>query len=153
MKAQTEIFGLAIVVLLLSVWLLFAIGFMAKKEPANREFAQIEIGYNLLSAMLGTTTGCSGLTVTELIEDCAENNEINCGSDADPLYSCTYVRGFIENEILIKTLNIWRYNYYLVISTPAIAPIGEQCQGEKRAFIYLIPTDVGDVKATLYLCG
>lgn len=154
MKAQTEIFGLAIVVLLLSVGLLFAIGFMTKKEPSTikKEFTQTEVGYNFLGVMLETTTDCDDLSVTELIKDCAEN-DVGSRRSCDYGNSCEHVEYLLQEFFLRKTLNKWGYNYNLTIQGADIDSISNHpCKGEKKASTYIVPTDVGNVNVKLYLC-
>ena len=149
-RAQTEIFGLAIVVLLISVGFLFAVGFFVQKPSTfKKEFALTEIGANLLNALLKVTVmECNNLEMTELIQDCAENDEAN-QIDCDPTTptidgSCQSIQGLIP-IIFFNTLDKWgyidneghkKYKLTMEIKNPqreVITPIGEDCSGAKKA--------------------
>lgn len=180
-KGQTEIFGLAIVVLLISVGFLFAIGFFAQKpSEIKKEFAQTEIGSNLLSSMLKVTVvDCNNLEMTELIQDCAENPEEANQIDCDPTTqgtmgdegSCQSIQA-LAVLIFSNTLDKWGYkNYQLrmqkisqagleyLIQPDLDPPNGiviskGTCSGAKKASPpYIIPAENSDVWVVLYLCG
>lgn len=159
-KAQTEIFGLVIVVLLISIGLLFAVNFMLNKEKPDlkKEFTETEIGYNVLYTTLGTTTGCQDLTVAQLIQDCYENKDssstISCGSEGD---SCSYFQTLINDTLFKKTLVKWGYKYNLIVpiyldsSNPTIIIKNADYAGERKEFNYPLPTNRGELKVTLIL--
>ncbi len=73
-RSQMEIMGIAIVVVILSIVILFVIRWSILKEPVQykKEFAQSEIATNLVNTMLSTTTECNEVTFSELFQDCAE---------------------------------------------------------------------------------
>ena len=157
-RAQTEVFGLVIIVLLLSVGLLFAIGFMAKKEPVSfrKQFLQTEISYNLLEAILETTvildqtSYCHNLRITELIQDCYENQgyTLSCTpTQIPPQDSCSYAETLINDTLLRNTLDKWGYKYQLIFSGTQIPEISNApCTGERKAITYVIPTRMGNVE-------
>ncbi len=72
-RSQMEIMGIAIVVVIISIVILFVVRWGILKEPVQhkKEFAQSEIATNLVNTMLSTTTGCKGMTFNELFQDCA----------------------------------------------------------------------------------
>lgn len=159
MRAQTEILGIAVVILLVSVGLLFVLGYAVNKEkPTHREeFVKVEIGYNMIFAVLETTTPCwGGLSVRDLVKDCAEKNfpedRIQCFSQD----SCAYAEAFIKENIFQKTLDTWGYqdSYSFIIDFPPYSAqdivIGTTKQGERIPINYQIPTNAGDVTVKLY---
>jgi len=172
MKAQTEIFGLIVIVLLVTVGLLFAVGFLVKKPPATlkQDYQSSEVGYNTLAAILGTNivdvqagtpTFCHQLTVTELIQDCAENNpsyQLSCGASASPELSCEYIEKLINGTFFRETLDKWHYKYQLTIkssvpSAPTVIKVLKNAEcTERKRITYIVPSKIGDLEIYLDLC-
>lgn len=168
-KGQTEIFGLVVIILLISVAMLFVITFLIKKEPSTlkKEFQQEEIGANWLNAFLKTTAAeCNGADMTDLIIDCAENHEtplITCNSGVDT--SCNYL--YDKSQYLLGvSLDTWgytKYNLYMekkpnypgLIDDKYIINKVEHCSRntEKRVSPYIIPVSAGQVNVKLEICS
>jgi hypothetical protein len=74
-KSQAEIMGIAIVMVLIMIGILFVIQFIVVPEGDNikKTYSQKELSSNFLNAILKTTTSCNNMRMTELIQDCAEN--------------------------------------------------------------------------------
>jgi len=101
-KAQTEILGLAIVVILLTLVALVALKFFVTREPADtrKRYLQSELATSFLSTLLKTSSGCSKTTFEELLQDCAQGMRIECTDPDNPLStvdSCVYA----ENRITL----------------------------------------------------
>lgn len=130
-KSQSELLGLAIVVLLIAVGLLFVIGFVVLDTPTNSRSAYInkQLATNLNDALLETTTTCRNLNVRELYLVCMDNNRdicplVNSSLNPNSVSACDYLNGFIENR-LGDTLDKWgtyyQYSYrYDAINAPAV---------------------------------
>ena len=155
-KAQTETMGLAIIVVLVSVIMLFAIKFSVFKEPSEtkKDYTHGEIASNLLGAMLKTTVqNCKGYSVTELLQDCGSKKSIDCEDGfAD---SCDTVGNVIQT-IFHETLEAWNKDYYFkAVSSLDANPIlteGNNCPGEKRLRVYPIPLNPGTLVLELSIC-
>jgi len=104
-KAQIEIAGLLIIVVLVSLVLMFVLTFnVADKENQGEPVKQVkesQIRDNFGPVLLETSTECDGKTIRELLADCGSVREIECpGPDTT---SCAYVKTVI-GEILKETL-------------------------------------------------
>src|SRR3989338_9514757 len=106
-KSQTEIIGLAIVVVLLIIGMTFVIRFMLAKEPVDykKQFTQAEIASNMLNTILKTTSkDCNELTMTQLLQDCGHSKSIFCENGQ---VSCDYAEE-TAREVFSNTLDAWR---------------------------------------------
>lgn len=115
-KAQMEIMGLVLIVILITLGLLFVIMFSlnSDNESAKSSFTQEELASNTLLAMIHTTTDCKDIVLSDMIEYCAEGRPVSCsgyycassGSDA----ACDCVDSTVSH-ILNNTLNRWQKSY------------------------------------------
>lgn len=109
-KAQMEILGLAIVVILLTLVGLIVLRFFVNKEPSEtrKNFVESEFAKTFLNTMLKTSSGCKKTTFQELLQVCATLESISCNSEN----SCVYARGRIA-MLLEKSLVIQGKEYEL----------------------------------------
>jgi hypothetical protein len=169
-KSQTELLGFAIVVLLISVGLLFVIGFIVLDKPTDTRVAylQKQIGTNMNDALVETTTTCRKMTVRDLYIACMDGDPNIC-SGTDPLNTntaaCAYMNIFIKDrlESVLKPMGMYysySYRYGTVSADPqktfAFSPPSDSFSGctkqqsslvfssnTKRVFIFL---DIYDCK-------
>ena len=153
-KSQMEMLGLAIVVVILLVGAIFIVRFGIKK-PANYrpDFIRSETASNILNTFLNTNAGdCSQLTMTELLQDCAQSKGIICQNSQD---SCSYAES-TANGIFEKTLKIWKMQYkflaYADVNSPLI-DLGNKCLGQKDSKTFPIPINPGTMYVKLDICG
>ena len=141
-----EIMGLAIVIILIIMGLLFVIRFVMVRKPAEfkSEFTQTQLTSNTINTFLGTTSrDCNGLKMTELLLDCAQSQTIVCENNK---VSCEYVKN-AAIEIFGSTLDSWNKNYHFTTYkklTPTIfeMELGNVCTGSKKSKTYPISTDI-----------
>lgn len=170
-RSQTEIMGLAIVVILIAFGIVFMMKYMATKKPVEyqKEYSQAELASNIINTLLKTTTeDCLELSFADLYKDCGENpNEgsIDCSGGTTP-DSCSYSRTQ-TGDVLSNTLETWGMNYEFIVYTEeppsdysiwgsgiSIKSI-DGCPGEKKSKRYSIPapaTTDGTVYIKLDIC-
>ena len=172
-KAQMELIGIAVVVILMSLGILFMLSFGISKKGTTfkQEFTNKELVSNTLSTMLRVKAyGCGDLTIEDLLQDCFvfTTGSIDCGSYEEPKYSCEYLNETIS-EIFSKTFDKWGRSYFLDISKAENLKIhlddGKSClaEGDLRyegmrwhdidTSAYWIPLDPGTIQIKLGLCS
>ena len=159
-KSQTEILGLAIVVVIVLLGAFFVLNFLVFKEPSlyRKSFVSSELASSMLNVFLKTNAKeCLRKPISELIGDCIQGSSICCsGCDtSSEIDSCKFVESF-ANDIFAETLDKWNYKYeflvYDAISSPKIK-IGEECIGEEKCKPYPLPYRSGVVSVKLCICG
>jgi hypothetical protein len=108
-RSQMEIMGLAIIIILVSLAMLFAVTWMLNPKASQTQKAKESVvAANFLSAMLGTTTDCNKRTVGDLLRDCALTQG---ASKCEAQTSCEYANDVI-GRLFNATLNTWNRDYY-----------------------------------------
>lgn len=172
-KAQAEIMGIAIVMVLIMIGIIFVIRFVVLDEDINvkKAYDQTQMAANFLSSAIRTTTDCNRLTITELIQDCSENYHNSLA-----LYRCPGNRNSCEflnhsMEILLNSsldlmpqvsydLFICRWDEYNRRCSNAegelISNFSKQgCLNRRVEFEsqqHSLPTDVGIRVVQMYIC-
>ncbi len=150
-KAQMEVFGLAIVVILIFIGMIFAFRFFnpASTDDVKSRYVDEVIAQSMLTSMFSINTTCS-LDMTELAKDCSIRNSYYC----DGVLSCEYLDETIGN-ILSNTLEVWRKPYEFTISGTEIDKKYGDCSRLKKVpgtyHISLYP-EAGSITATLTIC-
>ena len=154
-KSQTEIIGLAIVVVLLIIGMTFVIRFMLEKEPVDykKQFTQAEIASNMLNTLLKTTSkDCNELTMTQLLQDCGHSKSIFCENGQ---VSCDYAEE-TAREVFSNTLDAWKLDYEFKAFQQEESPIftlGTACPASRKSKTFPIPTGSGTLFVKLDVCG
>lgn len=159
-KSQMEILGLAVVVVLILVATIFVVRFLVVKAPAEHRkgFVSAELASNMLNTFLKTSApDCSQLTMTELLQDCAQGETITC-SNNEKEKSCKFVES-TATTIFDETFKKWNIKYEFLVcrdinckDTPHLSKIGEACGAEKKSKLYPIPS-TPPIYAKLDICG
>ena len=113
-KAQAEIIGLVIIVIMISLGMLFLVRFAIDDNPEKKIFTRKGLAYSSMSSILKTQVVCEDTTGEvilfvgqELIEDCAlDSVQFSCSG----MHSCD----FLTQEITIMlndTLGEWHKEY------------------------------------------
>ncbi|MBS3128305.1 hypothetical protein J4410_04125 [Candidatus Woesearchaeota archaeon] len=161
-KAQTEIMGLVIVVILIALGVLFALRFSLSddKTDIREEVVESELAAHMLNAMVSTTTSCNNrnpITLAELYQDCSLTNRIRCDSGRN---ACEEAKN-ITTIMLQETLNVWKEKYHFQMAGSASQTaklalnITNTVSGCGRLFerkAIPLPTQVGTVILQLDIC-
>ena len=158
-RSQMEIMGIAIVVIILTIIIMFVIRWGALKKPVEykKEFAQSEIATNLVNTMLSTTTDCKGMTFNDLFQDC-DTTKTECSAGKN---TCKYAEEEVP-KIFTGTLGVWKYKYEFSVIRNSDPPIDviipiDECKDakgniikERKTASYPLP---GNLEAKLAICG
>ena len=161
-KAQTEILGLAIVVVLVVIATVLVVRFGFKQtEDVRSSFTNSEEASNFLNTFLKTSAkDCRQLSMTELLQDCAQGNGLICDNLED---SCAFVKS-AANTIFLGTLGAEKKKYGFLAcsnfnvkeikcdSTPLVE-VGSPCPAQKKLKIFPIPINSGTIYAKLEICN
>lgn len=157
-RGQMEIMGLAIIVILVSLGLLFAVQWMLKPPSKQAQRAKESVlAANFLNTMLGTTDlECNKRTVKELLQDCALTGGITqCPTGR---HSCEEAK-HIMDILFDNTLKKWNMKYHFSISGPGNAAMEQlkfqttPCPGEREQKIHPLPVRPGfEISLALEIC-
>ncbi|MCK5107831.1 MAG: hypothetical protein KAQ83_03830 [Nanoarchaeota archaeon] len=174
-KAQTEILGLAIIVVFIAIGMLFVIKFSLNKsdEGPREQFINSELASNILNSMIDTHTSCRNLDFSALLKDCAENNpgKIRCTKSSycvnpndsscsinnqnQQVYSCEFITDEI-NQTLINFMSLMGNNRnYLFTATLAEEEIISLANGECTVWesaYQPLPTYKGALNLRFQMC-
>jgi hypothetical protein len=119
---QIEVFGLAFIVILISIGFFIFVSFKAgqPKENPQKEFTNDKLANDFVLSILDVSVqGCEQYTVKDLIVDCARDHRICCGSigaacgeDIDEISSCIAVNKSIDtmlNRTFMTTRTKFRF--------------------------------------------
>jgi hypothetical protein len=149
-KAQSEIMGLTIIMILIAMGILFGIVFFTgSSEKGFTLVAEQELVSNTLNAMIQTATNCEGQTIEKLISDCEGEQRFLCGS----VDSCRYVKAQIESILadILETQN--REYYFQIKDSQNLRNLKSgKCSGEQTSSTSYIVYYGGTLTAKLDLC-
>ncbi|MCH8004192.1 MAG: hypothetical protein IH934_06200 [Nanoarchaeota archaeon] len=149
-KAQTEIMGLAIIVILIMIGMFFVISFLTVDTiDYKKQFTQAELASNMLNTFLRTTSDCNGFSMTELLQDCNQDKSIICYGES----SCDYVSSTAQ-QIFMETLEKWNVDYEFKVFNDenTLFTLGKTCINNKKSKLFPIPTDSGILFVKLDVC-
>ena len=149
-----EVMGLAVVVVLLVLGMLFAVKFVLFKEAPTyrKEYTETQLAANMLNAMLNTNTDCNKITVGELLQDASKNSpDIDCDSED----SQEYVKDALDG-MLTGINNTLKKDYYFKASTTSkvVVVLGvEDNYRVRERKTHFLQTDTGVMTIMLDIYG
>ena len=157
-KSQTELIGLAIIIIIIAMGFIFYIRFY---EPSTgvkgkQDFMDTKLASNMLSVILRTTDKCQDIEMKNLIQACAEG--VSTVLYCDTYRPCDRVRDQIA-LILQDSLDQWGHQYELTAKKRGgdlFTPLGNVgaggCPSDRMSETYPIPTDSGPALIRLDIC-
>jgi len=115
-KAQVEILGLVIVVILILLGLVFVIKYIIldPQTPIRQDFLKTQLAANMINSVLSTSTkDCYGTTLKDLIINCYDKSgdQMICENG---MPSCRYLNTTLQ-DIFSETLDVWGKKYTFLI--------------------------------------
>lgn len=119
-RAQTEMLGMAIVILLLSMGILIIVGNVLKSSSTpsiKQAYSEKQLATNILGSILSTTTNCNNEKISTLMIDCGRGWPVECGNQqvgSTTIYGNPNVCKYLNNTIffmLNETLYKWGKKY------------------------------------------
>lgn len=164
-KAQMEMIGLAVVVILVALGMFLLVRFAITEKPSEvkKTFTSKELATNMIKTMLDSDSDCDNrnLIMNELVRAYAEQETFTChGKDIK-----TYIEesaGYIFNNTLEK----WKVDYSFEIDVPngegiclakirnsrcGACPCTQKCL-TKVADIFPLPSAYGNIAVKLDIC-
>jgi hypothetical protein len=125
-RAQFELIGLAIVVMLVVLGMFIVIRLQMFRQPTTVQttYSQTQLASNFLNTLLLTNTDCGDRLVRELLIDCADLRAIRCNGET----SCQRAETILD-QILSQTLDKWNKRYLITMKKAGSQIVG---MNEKR---------------------
>lgn len=169
-RAQTEILGLAIVVIIIILGVVLSLRFIKPNQTQDLKdtFTDSTLASNMLNVMLKTTIECKDLELKTLLQDCAEgvSNKEYCEGYTDP---CVYSKKIIT-DLLEGTIGSMKRDYLFETDSPTGGASSFSISAEDKASCtsenvgpgedystrisesYPLPTKKGTMDIILSLC-
>lgn len=163
-KAQMEIMGLAVIVILLAIGIFFITKFtLLKEQPSQAQsYQQKQVASSFLSTLLSSNAGCPGSSATfsDLIEELTnpQFSSLICGDGTLTLRE--YFNSAVSS-ILNQTLDVWGHKYELDVIFPSTVSSDVENIVMNRGCLptsqidpssYYIPSDYGTIKVQMKIC-
>jgi len=121
-KAQVEIIGLLIIVLIITIIMLFALkSLLDPRDDPTIIWTDKDMASSMVGAILNTNSNCTEDTLfSNLLIDCARfpptgSRDLVCDNG---LGSCDYASEKL-GQLFSKTLDVWKYDYEFKVMTPS----------------------------------
>jgi len=128
-RSQTEIFGLAFIVILLTMGIFFGLFFFVGKKPPPSKGVESVLAANWLNAALNTVDEeCQDATLRELYQACAQTNTLLCSTGDKACQRAA----FVSQSMLDSTFGEWNRQFNIRVrqgdnQIPELDDVGEAC--------------------------
>lgn len=146
-KAQSETIGIAIVVFLLIILMIFVFYLNSLKKPLDLGETSL-LANNFLNALIDTTTSCNNQTIINLIDDCVYDKKFSC-----PESSCDFVKKIIS-DLLNNVFGVKNIKYYFILSGNEDLNVnfGNACLEDRETGYYSYNSYGKNIELKLQLC-
>jgi len=152
-KAQQEIMGIAIVIILIILGILAIARLSPNQEFSyKKDYEWAKLASSMLDTLLTTTAkDCNGISMIQILRDCVDNTDGFGVCDGQE--SCAYFEQQ-SREIFENTLDSWKTDYKFSVFYNEESPIielGKQCIN-KKSELFPLPTKTGILSVKLDIC-
>ncbi len=158
-KSQTEILGLSIVIIFLSIGMLFVVNSLISKKPSQERetYIRSELASNILGSIVNVHTDCRNQDISDLLEDCAEfapTGSIGCPNGKQ---SCDYVDTEIRTILFsfMERLGGNRSYQFIALTPDAMDIVSPIKQGNCTIWESAsqpLPTLIGTIELKFNMC-
>lgn len=170
---QFEIMGLAVIVILVTLGMLFALSTLSGTDTSLQQtFEQKRLATDFIKASLDTQAPtCAKATLRELFQDCAQTQTIRCTkSNGAEQNSCLFLKDTYK-LLFENTLKKYRQQYFFKVEGACVGDTAKKlcqitqgnvgadplnpkpCPGEREISTQPLPTRSGTITLTLEICG
>ena len=112
-RGQVEIMGIALVVILITIGIVFVAKYSAKEpKKTQEEFQRRELPKTIITSLVEVRSTCNNEKMSDVMQDCALAKQFSCDGFAD---SCVYLQTTLKT-ILDDMLGRFKYDYQLQLS-------------------------------------
>jgi hypothetical protein len=150
-KAQLEVMGLAMIVVIISVGFIFVTQFSGDKKDTSliEEYTSRQISTTYLEALLkSNAVGCHKADVETLLRDCAGTKEIVC---EDGTKSCNFLNRTLT-DLFRTTLVNWTQEFRFSASLTPLSYRNGECNLYEEPNYVLMPTESGVMNVQMVIC-
>ncbi len=145
-KSQMEMLGLALIVILISIAMLFVVRFVIMEQPEEhkKQYAETELASNFVSTLLKTTNPyCKDLDFTRIFQDVAEGKAsfLQCNAFDDTNESLhKYLTAMLDDTFGSRNIG---YEFTAITNKVGAVPIYRRgnCSGQRTSKQFPIPVD------------
>jgi len=130
-NGQMEIMGLAIIIILVILAILFSLQFINDNSSARSLPDSLTANMFVNTYLETTITDCKNIRLKELIKDCSQGSSNTC---PDGMTACQKAKK-VSSEITNTYFGIIKRNYNLIIkASPEASTLSQQnCKGERES--------------------
>ncbi len=115
-KGQMEIMGLAVIIIIIIFGILLSLMFLRPKESTmESDITDSTLASNMLNMILKTELECMPINMKDLLKECNNGNQAKNYCGATKEYPCDVAKKIIGDDILKKTLDVWRKKYTFLV--------------------------------------
>jgi len=158
-KAQMELMGMAIVLMLVALAAFFAIRMVITEKPstAASDYNSIQLATNFLNALLETYVPDCQSSVKELMIGCVNGDSISCTGTLSTKDTCGAANKVVS-DISANSLTAWGKTYelkYEGAGPVTLTGINTGCSASsnRKARLFFLPTSKGTLSVRLDICS
>ncbi len=115
-RGQAEIMGIALVVILITIGIVYLAKYSAEPpKKTQEEFQRRELPKTIITSIVEVVSTCNNEKMADVIQDCGFARSMTCTDTTQPanpaMTSCDYLKKTLKDDILEKMLGDERFHY------------------------------------------